>query len=107
MISCKERRCVMSKKQKMKYVTREWYLYHHIDNENALIPTIVASTLAFFINPGVIWSVVVWMIYFTYCDLNNQKLNNSSEVLKEREWWKQSHITKGDWEECKHILGIE
>lgn len=97
----------MTKKQQMKHITGEWYLYHHIDNENALIPAIVISALAFFINPGVVWSFVVWIYYLVYCDINNQKLDNDSIILKEREGWKNLHIKKGDWEECKQILGIE
>ena len=87
--------------------THEWYLYHHYKNEDTLLYVIVISALAFFVKPGVIWSFVVWFIYLLYCDSNNQKLNNDPDILEEREWWKQRHIKKGEWEECKQILGIE
>lgn len=96
----------MNKKYSMKHVTKEWYLYHHIKNENALLNVIVISALAFFINPGVIWSFVVWFFYLVYCSENNDKLNKDPQVLRKREFWKQHHIKNGDWEECKKILGI-
>ena len=96
----------MNKKDAMKRITREWYLYHHFKNENALLPVIIFSCLAIFITPGVVWSLVIWIYYILYCVRNNKALDNDPQVLKERETWKKIHEEKGDWEECKRILGI-
>lgn len=96
----------MSKKEHMKQSTGEWYLYHHINNENALLPVIVISFLTLFLHGGILISMFVWVMYILYCVANNNALNNDPVILKDREAWKKIHQEKGDWEECKRILGI-
>lgn len=97
----------MSEKEKMKHITGEWYLYHSIENENALIPVIVGSFLTLFLKQGIIISVCIWIWYAMYCSKNNQDLNNNPSVLKEREAWMKIHIAKGDVDKYKAILGIK
>lgn len=64
----------------------DWYLYHHIKNEDALIPVIIASFLSFFCNGGG-WlvSICIWIWYFMYCHKNNNKLDNDPYIIKERQ----------------------
>ena len=90
----------------MKKNTREWYLYHHFNNENALLPVVIISFLTLFLHGGIIISVFVWLMYAFYCVANNSSLNTNPQILQEREAWKKIHEEKGDWEECKRILGI-
>lgn len=96
----------MSEKEKLKRNTGEWYLYHHIKNENALLYVIVGSVVTFFFHNGWLISLSIWIWYFIYCSENNAKLNKDPQILKEREWWMQRHIEKGDVEQYKRILGI-
>lgn len=73
----------------IKKYSSEWYLYHSRKNEDALVPVIIISILVFFIKPGVVWSVAVWMWYFDYCTTNNNKLNKDPWVLEQREIYEQ------------------
>lgn len=86
--------------------TGEWYLWHHIKNENALLYIIVISFLTLFMNSGWIISLIVWLLYSLYCYKNNQKLNNNKEILKERKLWMEYYEKKGLLEEYKKVLGI-
>lgn len=97
----------MISKHNLKHVTGEWYLYHHIKNENAMLPVIVGSFLTLFLKGGgPIMSIGIWVWYSLYCHSNNEILNNDPEILKERELWMKSYIEKGDVEEYKRVLGI-
>ena len=97
----------MTEVEKLKKITGEWYLYHHIKNENALIPVIVSSVLCLFLNGGgSIVSIGIWVWYFYYCQKNNERLNNDPEVLYERAMWMKIHAEKGEVEKYKNILGI-
>ena len=96
----------MDKKEHMKKNTREWYLYHHYKNEDALLPVIITSVIALLCNGGIAFSFLIWMWYIYYCVKNNSELNSDPKILNDREFWKNYHIKNGDWEECKQILGI-
>ena len=67
----------------------EWYLYHHIKNEDALIPVIVFSCLSLFINGGTILFFCIWGWYFSYCNKNNRALDNDPYIRKKRESYKR------------------
>jgi hypothetical protein len=96
----------MNKKEQMKRITGEWYLYHNIKNENALLPVIILSCITFFFKSGLLISIGIWIWYYFYCEKNNAELDKDPKILKEREWWIESHKKNGDLEECKSILGI-
>ena len=97
----------MSEKDKLKQNTGEWYLYHNIKNENALLGVIISSIITFFFYNGWFISLCIWIGYGIYCNNNNEKLNNDPEILKEREFWIKVHEKKGDIEQYKRILGIK
>lgn len=63
----------------------DYYLYHSIKNENALIPVIVFSFLVFFVRNGWLISLCIWIWYFNYCNKNNRELDNNPIILKKRE----------------------
>ena len=86
--------------------SREWYLWHSIKNENALLPVIVISFFAFFMYNGWLISLCIWIWFAIYCKNNNEKLNNNQEILREREIRIKYHIENGDIEEYKQALGI-
>lgn len=69
--------------------TDEWYLYHHIKNEDALIPVIIFSFLGLFCNGGSILFFIIWGWYFSYCYKNNRELDNRPDIIREREIYKQ------------------
>lgn len=97
----------MITKHSLKYITGEWYLWHSIKNENAIIPVIVLSFLFIFCKVGgLIVSIGIWIWYFCYCNKNNDALNNDPQILLERAWWIQRHKEKGELEEFKRIIGI-
>lgn len=97
----------MIDKHTLKHVTGEWYLWHHIKNEDALIPVIISSFLTLFCKGGgEIVSICIWVWYFYHCAQNNEKLNNDPEIVREREWWLQKRKEQGVLEEYKRILGI-
>ena len=97
----------MISKENLKNITGEWYLYHHIANENALIPVIVGSFLVFFCQGGWLVSLCIWLWYSYYCISNNEKLNKDPEVLQERAWWLQKRKEQGLLEEYKRVLEID
>lgn len=97
----------MITKHLLKHITGEWYLYHHIQNENALIPVAIFSFLTFFCKGGWIVSILAWFGYLVYCEYNNEKLNNDPQILIERAQWMKIRIEKGQVEEYKQILGIK
>lgn len=100
----------MSERETMKYImkniTREWYLYHSYKNEGVILYAIFASCLFVFFNDALWFLLLIWGYYFYYCSKNNEELNTNSEILSDRERWKQRHIKDGNWELCKDILGI-
>lgn len=63
----------------------EWYLYHSIKNEDALIPVIVGSFISLFLKGGGLLSIGIWIWYFNYCKKNNDALNNDPIILRKRE----------------------
>lgn len=63
----------------------EWYLYHSIKNEDALIPVIVFSIIGLFLKGGVLLFLCIWIWYFSYCNKNNRALDNDPYIQKERE----------------------
>ena len=74
---------------KIKYGTREWYLYHHVKNEEPVIPLILISCFLFICKGGIFNVIVVWIWYATWAHKNNDMLNNDPEVLRERESYKK------------------
>lgn len=70
----------------------EWYLYHHIKNEDALIPVIIFSFLGLFINGGSLLFFIIWGWYISYCYKNNRELDNDPYIQKKREIWKQEKL---------------
>lgn len=87
--------------------TREWYLWHNIKNENALLPVIVISCLVIFLHNGILYSACIWLWYANYCSNNNEKLNRDPKILKEREFWIESHRKAGNLQEYKSIIGLK
>lgn len=94
-------------KDSLKNITGEWYLYHSIKNENALIPVIIGSFLMLF-GKGGGWlvSIGIWVWYFYYCCKNDEELNNDIDILIKRAWWIQKRKEQGQLAEYKKILGI-
>lgn len=74
----------MAKKGK-KRGNEEWYLYHSIKNEDALIPVILVSVLTFFMHHGWIISIAIWIGYFIYCSNNNEELDNDEYISQKRQ----------------------
>lgn len=71
--------------------SREWYLYHHFDNEKPIIPLIVLSCFFLICNGGTLMLLITWGFYFAWASANNQKLDNDPEILKQRESCKLAH----------------
>jgi hypothetical protein len=69
----------------------EWYLYHHIKNEEPIIPLIVLSCFFLICNGGFIMLLLAWGFYFNWASNNNKELDNDPEILKKREKCKSMH----------------
>lgn len=74
----------------MKRGDREWYLYHHIDNEKPIIPLILLSCFLFICHNGIVWISITWICYFTWASKNNRKLDNDPEIQQARRICKES-----------------
>ena len=74
--------------------TAEWYLYHHIKNEDALIPVVVFSILGLFIKGGSILFICIWGWYLSYCYKNNRELDNRPDIIREREIYKSVKLKR-------------
>lgn len=68
----------------IKYGTHEWYLYHHIRNEDPIIPLILLSCFLVICYQGIPTIIFIWTIYFLWAKKNNNELNHDPEVLKSR-----------------------
>lgn len=64
--------------------TSEWYLYHSIKNEDALLPVIALSIIILFVPGGIVGDIVIWILYYLYCESNNAALNRDPEIQKQR-----------------------
>ena len=78
----------------IKYGTREWYLYHHIKNEDPIIPLVVLSCFLVICKGGIPTIIVIWIIYFKWASNNNRMLDNDPEILRSRQVYIESYLKK-------------
>lgn len=68
----------------MKRGSSEWYLYHHIKNEEPIIPLIVLSCFLAICHGGIFIIILIWAYYFSWAKANNEKLNNDPYIQQQR-----------------------
>lgn len=64
--------------------TSEWYLYHSIKNEDALLPVIALSVVILFVPGGIVGDIIIWIYYYFYCKANNAALDRDPQIQRER-----------------------
>lgn len=63
-----------------------YHTYHSKKNREVLPIVIFWSVIVIIFNNPLFWELLVWGIYYLYCDSNNKKLVNDPENLRERTW---------------------
>lgn len=76
----------------IKYGSSEWKLYHYQQNKELLPELIGLTVLLFFFKGGLLFLVILWSIYISWCICNNEKMNKDPVVLKKRQEYKRSRM---------------
>ena len=63
-----------------------YYTTHDPKNKNALPIVIFFSVICIIFKNPLFWESVVWVIYYLYCDCNNQKWKNMKRNIEHREF---------------------
>lgn len=74
----------------MKYGSYEWYLYHARENEDPIVPMILATLFLLICKGGIVIIVCMWGYYFSWAHNNNEKLNHDPDILRKRRIWREA-----------------
>lgn len=60
--------------------------YHDPKNKDVLPIFIFFGIIVLIFKSAILWELIVWGIYYSYCSSNNEKLNNNPKNLENREY---------------------
>ena len=63
-----------------------YYTYHSKKNEEVLPIVLFFSAIALICKAVLLFEMIIWMTYLSYCKKNNSELENDLENLKRREF---------------------
>lgn len=60
--------------------------YHDPKNKEMLPIVVFFSLIAIIFKAALLYELIIWGIYYSYCQSNNEKLNKDPNNLREREY---------------------